>query len=107
MPPSSTQYGYSCLSAVEDGHTPDEVRIFERVCEPIALQIRRLDKGDVKLIWWFVAAVNEGEPVEEHEKDEFDVEFYGYEEVLRKLTFLDDRTVVAKAIALVKATIEQ
>ena len=92
---------------IETGHTPDEVRLYENVCEPIALQQRRIGKGEVKLIWWFVAAVDEGMPVGPHEKEYFEVEFHGYDEVLRKLTFKDDREIVKKAIDIVNKTPQQ
>ena len=65
---------------------------------------RRIGEGEIKLIWWFVASVNEELPVGLHEKDKFEVEFHNYDEVLRRLTFKDDREIVKKAIDLVKNT---
>ena len=87
--------------AVETGHVPDKARFFEDVCEPIAVQTRRVGEGDIKLVWWYVAAVNEGEPVGQHEKHKFEVEFHSYDTVLEKLTFRDDRELVKRAIELV------
>lgn len=88
--------------ANETGHLPDEPRHFKGVCEPIAMQTRRIGEGEVKLIWWFVAAVNEDEPVGEHERDQFEVEFHGYEAAQEKLTFRDDCDLVVEAIDLVE-----
>jgi len=90
--------------AVEIGHVPDEPRLFKDVCEPIALQTRRIGEGEAKLVWWFVAAVNEGEPVVQHENDKFDVKFHSYDTVLEILTFKDDRELVKKAIELVTSS---
>ncbi|KAI9797548.1 MAG: hypothetical protein M1825_005976 [Sarcosagium campestre] len=90
---------------IDTKQLPDNARFFKRVCEPIVLQTRYVEEGDIKLIWWFVAAVNEGEPVSHHEKDKFDVVFYSYDTALEKLTFRDDRELVKKAIEIVKSTI--
>ncbi|KAF2151750.1 hypothetical protein K461DRAFT_268881 [Myriangium duriaei CBS 260.36] len=91
---------------IETEQLPDEVRSYEGVCEPIAMQLRRLGEGDVKLVWWFVAAVNDGRPFGRHEDDKFDVEFCSYADAVQKLTFKDDREVVLKAIHLVSSTFE-
>lgn len=91
--------------AIQEADLPDEPRFFEQVCEPIALQTRLFGQDEIKLIWWFVAAVNEDEPVARHE-DKFDVEFYRYDAALERLTFGDDREMVKKAIGLVKAVVE-
>lgn len=58
----------------------------------------------MKIIWWFVAAVNEGQPVGEHEGHRFGVEFHSYDSVLEKLTYKDDREMVKKAIELVMSS---
>ncbi|KAI0533670.1 hypothetical protein GGR58DRAFT_485733 [Xylaria digitata] len=91
--------------AVETEQLADEARPYKGICEPIAVQQRRVGDGNIKLIWWFVGAVNEGEPVGQYEKDKFEVEFHSYDEVLRRLTFNDDRKVVKKAIDLVDLTL--
>ena len=85
----------------------DEPRIHKGVCEPIGLQLRREDDV-VELVWWFVAAVNEGEPRsrrhEERERERPGVGFLSYEDALATLTSADDRALVEKAIAVVNAT---
>ena len=63
----------------------------------------------MKLVWWFVAAIVEegGVAVAEErgseEEEKFEVEFCGYEDAVRKLTFQLDREMVEKAIELVEA----
>ena len=109
--------GYSCRlldlnmstrapPAVETEQLNDEARFYNGICEPFTLQLRRLGEGDVKLIWWYIAAVNEDEPWNEEiqEGEKFAVEFYSYTEVLRKLTFQMDRDMVSRAIDIVNTT---
>ncbi|KAF2839835.1 hypothetical protein M501DRAFT_1010858 [Patellaria atrata CBS 101060] len=74
--------------AMETEHVPDEPRLHEHTREPFALQVRRLGDG-MKVVWWYVAAVNEEE---------------GYTDVLDKLTFAMDRVMVERAIELVEGT---
>ncbi|KAL6876101.1 NUDIX hydrolase domain-like protein [Trichoderma longibrachiatum] len=88
---------------VPKGHLPDEPRLYKGACEPIAMQQRRLGSGGVKLIWWFVAAVSEEEPLRQHEADLFEVEFYSYDEAVQRLTYKDNRDLVERAIERVQA----
>ncbi|KAL6892137.1 NUDIX hydrolase domain-like protein [Trichoderma evansii] len=85
---------------------PDEPRLFKSSREPIAMQQRQIGDGEIKLIWWFVAAVDEKEVLRQYEKHKFEVEFHSYYEVLQKLTFEDDCELVKQAIHLVDAAIE-
>jgi len=111
--------GYSCRilpvnivtrnpPAVETESLPDEPRLHVSACEPFALQVRHLAEGDVKLIWWYIAAVNEDEAFksELQERDKFAVEFYGYAEVVQRLTFQKDREMVQRAIDIVEKTFD-
>ncbi|KAL8788531.1 MAG: hypothetical protein Q9213_001604 [Squamulea squamosa] len=92
--------------AVEVQQLGDVPRFYAGICEPFTLQIRHIGEGDVKVIWWYIAAVDEDEPLREerHEMGEFVVEFYGFEDVLEKLTFRVDRDMVRKAIEIVENT---
>ena len=92
--------------AVETEQLGDEARFYTGVCEPFNSQLRRLGEGDVKLIWWYVAAVNEDQPFhgELQEGQRFAVEFYSYSDVLEKLTFQMDRDMVRRAIDIVTNT---
>ncbi len=92
--------------AVETGPFCDVLRTYTGITEPLALQIRNLEtEGEVKVIWWFVAAIEEDkDPKEDRPGEEmFDVEFHGYEEALKKLTFQLDREMTRRAIDMVKA----
>jgi 8-oxo-dGTP pyrophosphatase MutT (NUDIX family) len=86
-------------------HLPDVARLFEASCEPFAVQTRRVREDEIKMIWWYVAAVNEGEPVDQHEDYNFVVELQTYDTALERLTFKDDRELVKKAITLVQSSI--
>ena len=89
--------------AVEIEQLRDEARFYTHICEPFTLQLRRLGEGEVKLIWWYIAAVNEDKPFQKdlQEKERFDVQFFNFTKVLEKLTFQADRDLVKKAIDLV------
>ena len=92
--------------AVETEQLGDEARFYTGICEPFNLQLRRLGEGDVKLIWWYIAAVDEDQPFNEdlQERQRFAVEFYSYTDVLEKLTFQTDRDMVRRAIDIVTNT---
>ncbi|KAI1118477.1 hypothetical protein F5Y14DRAFT_398566 [Nemania sp. NC0429] len=90
---------------IEGENVPDEARFYEAVCEPVAVQLRRLGEGNMKLTWWYVAAVNEDEPTGRHEAHTFGVELLDFEDAVQKLTFRDNRELVRKAIELVNSTL--
>ena len=92
--------------AVETEQLGDEARFYTGICEPFTLQLRHLGEGNVKLIWWYIAAVNEDQPFMEdlQEGQKFTVHFYSYTEVLKKLTFQMDRDMVRRAIEIVTNT---
>lgn len=93
--------------AVEIEPYGDVLRTYSDITEPFSLQIRHLEAdGDVKLIWWFIAVVDEEKAPNEDRpgEEKFNVEFYGYEEVVKKLTFQMDRDMVQRAIDTVRAT---
>jgi 8-oxo-dGTP pyrophosphatase MutT (NUDIX family) len=109
--------GYSCRilpvkmvtrnpPAVETEPIPDEPRLHIDASEPFAFQFRRLAERNVKLIWWYIAAVNEEEEFKAaiQEKNKFDVEFHSYNDAVQKLTFQMDREMVQKAIDIVGGT---
>ena len=90
---------------VETEELDDRARFYTDICEPFTLQIRRLGEGHVKLIWWFVAAVDEDVPPEDTvDGGRHSVEFHNYQTVLNKLTFQMDREMVKKAIEVVENT---
>ncbi|KAI4138046.1 MAG: hypothetical protein L6R39_006991 [Caloplaca ligustica] len=84
----------------------DEARFYTGICEPFTLQLRRLRQDHVKLIWWYIAAVNEDQLFNEdlQDREKYAVEFHSYTDVLEKLTFQMDRDMVTKAIHIVTET---
>ncbi|KAL8804403.1 MAG: hypothetical protein Q9182_002598 [Xanthomendoza sp. 2 TL-2023] len=96
-------------AAVEVEHLADEARFYMGICETFTLQIRHLGVCGIKFIWWYIAAVNENEPLKEdrHEMDKCTVKFYSFTEVLEKLTFQMDRDMVKKAIDIFSNTVSK
>jgi len=101
--------GYSCHllpltmttrapPAIETGDCPDEARVHGDVCEPFMLTCRHLHGNcGVKLIWWYIAAIDESAEVGRGE-EQFDSRLVGFEEALDLLTFENDRKIVRKAV---------
>lgn len=84
--------------AVEVGHYPDEPRVHLEACEPFMLTCRQLEEvRDVKIIWWYIAAVDEAVEAGRSE-EQFDVRLVGFGDALELLTFEQDRDVVRRAI---------
>ena len=92
--------------AVETEQLGDEARFYTGICEPFNLQLRRLGEGDVKLLWRYIAAVNEDQPFNEElpEDQRVAVEFYSYTDVLERLAFQTDRDMVRRAIDIITNT---
>lgn len=81
----------------------DEVRMEEVEGEPFMVTLREVGEGRVKLIWWFVAEVDESAGVEMGVGEEkFGVEMVEWTEAGERLTFREDREVLQRAIAIVK-----
>jgi 8-oxo-dGTP pyrophosphatase MutT (NUDIX family) len=103
--------GYSCRllpltmktrapPAIETGDYPDEPRLHEQVCEPFMLTCRHLHgNGGVKLIWWYIAAIDESAAVGTGE-EQFKARLVGFEEALSMLTFENDREIVRRAMEI-------
>ncbi|KAL4872558.1 NUDIX hydrolase domain-like protein [Aspergillus spectabilis] len=77
-------------------NVPDIPRLSPDLSEPFMFTVRELTPGsDVKLIWWYIAAVDEGS------KDgavasngDFRAEFFHYDDALRELTFQKERDIL-------------
>ena len=117
--------GYSCHilpltmttrapPAIEIGQCADVSRVHENVCEPFMLTYRQLDARpaslemvrtnegrNVKIIWWYIAAIDEAAEVGAGE-EQFDVRLVSFEEAVGLLTFEDDREIVRKAIEIIE-----
>ncbi|KAM0707742.1 hypothetical protein Q7P35_004391 [Cladosporium inversicolor] len=107
--------GYSCRllpltmttrapPAIETGDYPDEARMHEKVCEPFMLTCRHLHgNGGIKLIWWYIAAIDESAEVGPGE-EQFETRLVGFEEALGMLTFENDRDIIRKAMEIFDET---
>lgn len=86
--------------AMEVGDTPDEPCVHHEATEPFMLTCRQLKDGkDVKLIWWYIAAIDETAEVEGGET-QFRAQLVGFDEAADLLTFEQDREIVRNAIAI-------
>ena len=75
----------------------------EGICEPFMVDHRTLRNGKMKMIWWYVAAVDEEAEVGAGEAG-FESHLFEFEEVLDRLTFQSDRELVAKAVEIFEET---
>ncbi|PPQ85480.1 hypothetical protein CVT25_006637 [Psilocybe cyanescens] len=72
--------------------------------EPIAVSVRDLGRSRTKIIFWFITVVDEGvEKVEgsQMENENFESVFFDTHVALERLTFQNDRDIVAQAIDIV------
>ena len=84
-------------------HYPDEPRPHENACEPFMLTCRQLRENEgMKLIWWYVAAVDEEAAVGKGE-EQFEASWFSFEQGLSHLTFEVDREVLREAIRVLAA----
>lgn len=89
----------------EEGHVPDQARSYQGLTEPFMMTMRRLgneQEKNVKIIWWYIAALHEGVVPGSNESGEekFKPEFFPLDVAAKKLSFNDDRKVLEKAIEL-------
>ncbi|KAI1493379.1 NUDIX domain-containing protein [Biscogniauxia mediterranea] len=84
--------------AVEPPDAPSEAREYDLLAEPFMIDMRDLighPSGGIKLVWWFVARLRY---VVEPDEDQFKVHFVKCAEAVARLTFQNDRNVLAKAL---------
>ena len=80
--------------------------VAEGLVEPMAVTIRDLREGKIKMIFWFIALVENGvEKVEgsQMENENFDSIFFDAKAAIERLTFQSDREVAQKAFDIVEA----
>jgi 8-oxo-dGTP pyrophosphatase MutT (NUDIX family) len=90
--------------AVELENYPDEPRYFESVAEPFVLTLRQLGDRNQKIIWWYIASVEERRSGEVNPDEDLEVSLFSYLDAVDKLTYELDKEIVRKAIDLVTAT---
>lgn len=81
----------------------------EGLVEPMAVTIRELHEGKIKMIFWFITVVEIGvEKVEgsQMEGENFDSIFLDAKAAIERLTFQSDREVVQKAFDIVEASLQ-
>ena len=87
---------------------PDKAHVVVDLTEPFMFTLRELgpEKG-VKIIWWFIAALDEDVEGKEQLPGEaqFTPQFLPCDEAITKLTFQTDRDVVIRAVELVEGSI--
>jgi 8-oxo-dGTP pyrophosphatase MutT (NUDIX family) len=84
------------------GDVADQSRSFDNLTEPFMVTTRELGKSDVKFIWWYIAGLDKTEKSDGEAK--FEARFFSWKEALDTLHFEDDKTILRKAIELVKST---
>lgn len=90
--------------AIETVYYPDEHRLHHGACEPFMVTFRYLADGtNVKMIWWFMAAIEEDTPQGSGE-GQFEARLFDFEEALSRLTYESDRNVVREAIKIFEKT---
>lgn len=82
----------------EADNVPDQARSYPGLSEPFMLTIRELNKEGAKLIWWYIAAIDGDLSGSTPSADcDFRAEFFTYDEALQRLTFQEDRDILARA----------
>lgn len=93
----------------EDVNSVDEPRPYEGSDESFILTFRVLEPGNVKLIWWFVGAVdeeigNDGDGILREPEERYERIMVDYAEAMALLTYADDREILAKAQELFRSS---
>jgi 8-oxo-dGTP pyrophosphatase MutT (NUDIX family) len=80
-------------------------QIVDNIVEPVGITIRDLGKGDIKIIFWFVARVLDDDMDKldgtQMPTESFESMFVDAQEAAGRLTFESDRDIVRRALALV------
>jgi hypothetical protein len=89
----------------EEPNTPDKSQVFGNLTEPFMFTVRELNNFNVKVIWWYIAVVDEeSRNDQKQEEAPFKAQFLTCEAALEKLTFQTDREVLRNAIRLLEGT---
>ncbi|KAL6713755.1 hypothetical protein ACLMJK_008247 [Lecanora helva] len=89
-----------------DVSLPDQPRKYVGSLEPFYLTMRHVAERNLKLIWWYIAAIRKNEEMRPSE-DRYDRVLVGYEEAMGKLTFREDREILEKAIHIMQTSTSQ
>jgi hypothetical protein len=94
-------------SQLPDVYVKDQVTYATGAVEPIAMFLRHAGERNIKLIFWYVAEVDESYAHESGTQtggENYETRFVDADQVLDTLTYASDREVVAKALELYRAT---
>lgn len=86
---------------MDDVHT---TQIVDNLVEPIGITIRDLGKGDIKIIFWFIAKAEDGASKvhgTQMATENFESTFVDAHEAVERLTFESDRDIVRRALVSV------
>jgi 8-oxo-dGTP pyrophosphatase MutT (NUDIX family) len=89
----------------ETGDVADRARTLPNLTEPFMITMRQLEGSNVKLIWWYIAALDKDATTKKSVGEaDFQAGFLSWREALEELKYKDDRTILQKAIELVERT---
>ncbi|KUL90961.1 hypothetical protein ZTR_00806 [Talaromyces verruculosus] len=89
----------------EASDVPDQARPSTCLTEPFMLTFREIEgKSNVKLIWWYIAQVDQDSKEDESCRGEegFVAHFFPLDEAVERLNFQNDRDILSRAISIVK-----
>lgn len=83
--------------------TPDETRLYSGSSEPFMVTFRHLDAETIKLIWWYIAAIDEDKSdLHSFPEDKYETELCNLEEAIPRLSFVEDQAVLRRAIGILE-----
>ena len=86
-------------------HTKDAVQTVEGCLEPFTITIRHAEPDEVKITSWFASvATGEKEENTQMSTEQYTSEFFPAEQALVRAAYKDDRTIIERAIRLVRET---
>jgi 8-oxo-dGTP pyrophosphatase MutT (NUDIX family) len=90
----------------DDADVVDEARVHERLTEPFMSTVRELaNAGGVKIIWWFIAVLDEEHGQRGPGERSMKAEFFDWEEALEKLWYKTDREIVRRAMDILQQSV--
>jgi 8-oxo-dGTP pyrophosphatase MutT (NUDIX family) len=90
----------------DDASVPDKSRVHDGITEPFMCTVREVANGNgVKIIWWFLAVLDNGSGGRGPGEATFRSEFFDCGEAVEKLHFETDREVLRKAISFIEDTV--
>jgi 8-oxo-dGTP pyrophosphatase MutT (NUDIX family) len=92
-------------ASIDPADVADEAKISEGVTEPFMFTIKELANGGVKIIWWYVAVLNNEDERRGPGEMEVEAEFFACREAVENLHFETDREVLRNAIQIIESTV--